>query len=117
MNLQEALYGIRRHENRVTLKRADQASLFRTLALNLSKGNVSEEVIKEVQQTGITSYYNHLDDQDKLGFHRTVKNRSIKYKLYEGAQYHLRQIIALRPTSLKSRLELAQVAVALYLKR
>lgn len=117
MNLQEPLYGIRRHENRVTLKQMGQAGLFRTLARNISKGNVSEEVIKEIQQTGITPYYNHLDDQDKLDFHRTVKNKSIKYKLYKGAQDHLRQIITLRPASLKSRLELALVAVALYLKR
>jgi glycosyltransferase involved in cell wall biosynthesis len=117
MNLQEPLYGIRRHGNRVTLKKMNQANLFRTLARNLSKGKVSEDVVKEVLETGITRYYNHLDDQDKLDFHRTIKNKSIKYKLYKDAQDHLRQIISLRPASLKSRVELAQVAVARYLKR
>lgn len=116
MNLQEPLYGIRRHEKRVTLKKMDQACLFRILARNLSKGKVSKEIIREVQQAGIMSYYNHLVVQDKLDFHRTIKNKNIKYKLYKDAQQQLRQTITLRPISLKPRLELALVTVALYLK-
>ena len=110
MNLQEPLYGVRRHGNRVTLTKMTQAGLFRMLALNLARGKVSDEVLEEVRQNGIEAYYDHLNDEDKLKYHRSAKNRSVKYKSYDEARYHLKKIAELVPSSLISRLELAKLS-------
>jgi glycosyltransferase involved in cell wall biosynthesis len=109
MNLQEPLYGVRRHGNRTTVKKMAQSDLYRRLAVNLALGTVSTETLQDIRDNGIDAYYNHLNDQDKLKHHRSVKIRSVKYKNYKDAQYHLRQIIALRPQSIKARLELAWI--------
>lgn len=110
MNLQEPLYGVRRHGNRVTLTKMAQAGLFRMLALNLARGKVSDEVLEEVRQNGIEAYYDHLNDEDKLKYHRSAKNRSVKYKSHDEARYHLKKIIELVPLSFMSRLELAKLS-------
>ncbi len=116
VNLQEPLYAVRRHGNRVTLTKMAQAGLFRMLALNLARGQVSEEILEEVRQNGIDSYYNYLNDSDKLRYHRSAKNRSLKYKSHKEAQHHLKQIISLCPGSLKSRLELVKATAMAQLK-
>ncbi len=98
-NLQEPLYGMRRHENRVTLKSADDAALFRRLALDVSEGAVSDDVRREILEKGVMAYYPHLSDEDKMKYHRSVWNRSRKYKMYDKASAHLKKGVELRPMS------------------
>ncbi len=98
-NLQEPLYGMRRHENRVTLKSADDAALFRRLALDVSEGTVSDDVRREILEKGVMAYYPHLSDEDKMKYHRSVWNRSRKYKMYDKASAHLKKGVELNPCS------------------
>jgi len=105
-NLQEPLYCIRRHENRITLRHITQARLYSMLAVNKARGKVSGEIEEQIRRDGIESYYDHLDDREKLRYHESAKNRSLKYKSYEKARHHLKQIIALRPGRIKPRLQL-----------
>jgi hypothetical protein len=73
--------------------------------------HVSEDTLKDIRKNGIDAYYDHLSDQEKLKYHRSVKSRCTKYKNYTDAQHHLKQIIALQPQSLKDRLELAWIRI------
>ncbi len=111
-NLQEPLYGVRRHGTRTTVKKMAQAGLYRRLAVNIALNHVSEDTLKDIRENGIDAYYDYLNDQEKLKYHRSVKSRCTKYKNYTDAQHHLKQIIALKPQSLKYRLELAWIRIA-----
>lgn len=110
-NLPEPLYGVRRHANRTTLAKASLAGLFRMLAVNLSLGNVSQDVIDKIRLNGIETYYDHLCHQNRMKYHVSVKKKCIRYKCYNDAEYHLHKIIGLQPCSVGAHLELFYVKI------
>jgi len=111
MNLQEPLYGVRRHSERVTLTKLPQAVLFRLLAVNVARGQISPGVMEQVRRAGIETYYGELNHQDKLKFHQAAKSKYIKNKFYDEAIYHLSKIVSLEPRSWKARLELFGIMI------
>lgn len=106
MNLQEPLYGVRRHSERVTLTKLPQAILFRLLAVNMARGDVSPEVMEQVRRAGIETYYDELRHQDKIKFHQAAKSKYLKYKFFDEASHHLEKIANLEPRSWKARMEM-----------
>ena len=109
MNLQEPLYGVRRHGNRVTLAKKGHAGLFKLLSINLSLGDVPQDVIEQIRRDGIEAYYEHLCTRDRLKYHQAVKTKCLRYKCYREAEDHLQKLLAFRPYLFKERLELLYV--------
>lgn len=110
-NLLEPLYGVRRHSERITLTKLPQAILFRLLAVNMARGNVSREVVEQVRQGGIETYYDKLDHHDKMKYHKAAKSKYLKYKFIAEGSYHLNRIVNLQPTSFKARIELTYLNI------
>ena len=99
-NLQEVLYSVRRHEHRVTLSRLNEALLYRLLAVNMSLGKVSKEVMNHIHKEGIEAYYDHLEMGDTMTYHHRAYIKAKRYNLYDKAEEHLIKLIKLSPSSL-----------------
>jgi len=106
MNLQEPLYGVRRHGNRVTLSKRPQAELYRLLAVNLARDKVTAEVMEHIRKEGIETYYDYLDRDDRFKFHKTAGMKYARNKCYSDAVQHLEKLAQLAPRSLGIRLRL-----------
>jgi len=87
-NLQEALYGVRRHFKRATVSNHNQAQLFRALAINLYKYGVEQQILDEIKASGINSYYRHLSKEEKMKHHKRCILRFTRYGLNDEADKH-----------------------------
>ena len=107
MNIQEPLYGVRRHSNRVTLTRLPQALLYKLLAKNMSLEQLSPDIISKIREHGIEAYYPLLNKKDRIEFHKKAKSKYLKNSLYSEAKEHLIELLKLNPFSAHSLAELA----------
>ena len=96
-NLQECLYGQRVHLNRVTLTQLPKQGLYRLLAKNKSLEKVPPEVMSMIREQGIDAYYSFLSIEEKVLFHKRVKQKYVKNGLYKEAIKHLLTLIQLKP--------------------
>ncbi len=107
MNLQEPLYGVRRHNNRVTLTQLPKAVLYRLLAKNMYQGKISPEIMGRIQEQGIDVYYDSLCKRDRVEFHKKAISKYKNNALYSEAKNHLVELIKLKPYSVNLIVELA----------
>ncbi len=107
MNLQEPLYGVRRHENRVTLTRLPKAVLYRLLAKNMHQGKVTPEIMSGIREQGIEVYYDYLCKGDRAFFHKKAASKYKNNYLYGEAKMHLVELMKLKPYSVSLIVEVA----------
>jgi hypothetical protein len=104
--LPDPLYGVRRHDSRVTLTKMKQARLFRMLAVNLARDKVPPEILDRIRTEGIDLYYEFLSRRERIEFHTALKKKSLRYRCPTEAQEHSRELVRLCPYRLVERLQL-----------
>ncbi len=111
MNLQEPLYGVRRHNNRVTLTSLPKAVLYRLLAKNMYQGKVSPEIMSGIQEQGIEVYYDYLCKGDRVKFHKKAASKYKNNSLYGEAKKHLVELMKIKPYSVSLIVEVAVLSL------
>lgn len=91
-NLEQPLYTIRRHADRLTQQATDNLILYRLLAKQHALEKVTESTFAEIEQNGIAAYYQHLPTADKIYYHQRLANTYHKNARPAKALLHYRTL-------------------------
>ena len=100
-NLREPLYVLRRHANRVTLRKMVPAILYRLLAKNLALGVVEDSVLQQIQNKGVEFYYDCLSKEDKIFYHGRVGKKQMNYHYDQQALEQYQKLLKLQGFTFK----------------
>lgn len=84
-NIPDPFYRLRIHDKSVYFSRKDESALYGMLARDLATGRTDETMKDEIAAEGITQYYDYLDRDQRMAFHKDLATRYLRYGHTEPA--------------------------------
>jgi glycosyltransferase involved in cell wall biosynthesis len=96
-NLTQILYKLRSHDENVGLKNWEESTLYRFLALRLTRNDLNEEILKAVTDRGIKSLRPYLNKEERVYFYKAIAGMHVRNKNMKLAREEYKKVFVLNP--------------------
>ena len=105
-NLTQILYKLRSHDENVGLKNWEESTLYRFLALRLTRNDLNEEILKAVNDKGIKGLYSHLNKIEEIYFHKVIAGIHVRNNNLKLAIGKYKKVFVLNPFDIKNNINI-----------
>jgi glycosyltransferase involved in cell wall biosynthesis len=105
-NLQNALYMLRHHNKSIGYKHIEESTLYDLLAKRTLTTNLSENLVMMIKKDNIKIFYNYLNKNEKIFFHKSRANFYMRCKNIDSARKDYREVFKLNPLDYNNYMQL-----------